>query len=50
MTCVGCKYYLANGITRGARSYPKCTRPGAKELAMDERQNGECGPEAKLKE
>lgn len=49
-TCIGCMYYERHGIKRGGRSYSKCLRPGAKELAMDERFTGECGLDAKLKE
>ena len=48
-TCAGCKFYEPNGVARGMRKYSKCNRPGAREIAMDERQNGECGPDAALK-
>lgn len=48
--CVGCTHYEPHGVTRGKRKYPKCRRPGAKELAMEERATGECGPNATKKE
>lgn len=49
-TCIGCIYYERHGIKRGGRAYSKCLRPGAIELAMEERKTGECGPEATLKD
>ena len=48
-TCVGCKFYEPWGVARGSRAYPKCNRPGAEELAMEERKTGACGPDATLK-
>ena len=48
-TCIGCQYYDPKGVSRGSRAYPKCNRPGAEELAMEERKTGACGPDATLK-
>lgn len=48
--CVGCIFYVPDGVSRGTRKYSKCNREGALELAMEERTTGACGPDATKKQ
>jgi len=45
--CADCIHYEKDAVTVGNRLRSACKREGAKETAMTERFNGECGLDGK---